>query len=188
MKNKQLGIFALIGAPFLFIDMLVGKYYPDFSNAGFSGFACLLYISGWLAAVEGLRRTLNNGTSDFSSIMIRIVMVTLILADLSNVWQLFSQSRPTLFFVLDSCWPVSNVLMLGVAWVVLKSGKISGWKKWMPLLLGCWFPVCILLGRTDFAFVAGGTYSAVAWSLFAISVMTTKEEANPVWSGPNLKA
>lgn len=188
MKNKQLGILALIGAPFLFIDMLVGKYYPEFSSAGFSGVACLFYITGWLAAIEGLRRMLDNGTNDFSRIMIRIVMVTLVLADISNVWQISSKSRPLLFFVLDSCWPVSNVLMLGVAWVVIKSGRINGWKKWVPLALGCWFPVCILLGRTDFAFFAGGTYSMVAWSLFAISIMTAKEEATPVLSGSNVEA
>lgn len=173
MKNYQSGILALVGAPFLCIDMLTGAKFPDFAESfpWFSGFAGLLYITGWLISMENLRRLTDTGTRDFGWFAIRVVMFTLIIADISNIWTIVSNARPALFYILDAGWPVSHLLMFPVAWVVFKCGQLKGYRQFLPLLMALWFPVCMLLGRDDFALYSGGIYSAVVWSLFAIANM-----------------
>ena len=186
MKNKQLGVFALIGAPFLFIDMLVSTYYPSFAvaNTWFTGLTGVFYITGWMASLEGLRRLIDNGKRNFSWLIIRIVMSTLILANLSNIWQFSTHTKPLLFQILDMGWPVSNLLMLFVAGAVIKSRKLNGYQKWVPLAMGLWFPVCILMGRNDFALYAGGLYSTIAWSLFAITIIRAKPDPSILSDSP----
>ena len=180
MKNKQLGIFALIGAPFLCIDMLAGKYFSFLPGHVFTGVNGLLYISGWLASMEILRRIHDTGTRDFSWFIIRTTMFTLLIADISNVWQIVSATQSTLFFAFDMGWPVSNVLMLLVGLAVIKRNVISGWQRWIPIAVGCWFPICTLMGRTDIAFYVGAAYSAMAWSLFAISMLQNGQDKKDI--------
>ncbi|WP_207220036.1 hypothetical protein [Emticicia agri] len=162
---------AVLGAPFLFIDMWVGARYPDFATTApwFSGFAGLIYITAWLRSAENLRRLLDNGKRDFGWYAIRILMCTLIIADISNVWAIVSTEKPLLFYILDAGWPISHLLMFPVAWAVIRSGIFRGYQQFLPLLMGLWFPVGMLLGRNDFALYFGGLYSTIVWSLFAIA-------------------
>lgn len=178
MKKYLSGIFALLGAPFLCIDMLTGAKFPDFAESfpWFSGFAGLLYITGWLISLENLRRASDTGKRDFSWFAIRTVMFTLIIADLSNIWAIITTARPALFYILDAGWPVSHLLMFPVAWAVFKDSQLKGYLQVLPLLMALWFPVCMLLGRNDFALYFGGVYSAIVWSLFAIATMQAPEK------------
>lgn len=173
MKKKLYGILALTGAPFLCIDMVTGAKFPDFAESApwFSGFAGLLYITGWLASMENLRQASDKGRHDFSWYAIRIVMFTLIIADVSNIWAIISTARPTLFYILDAGWPVSHLLMFPVAWVVFKGSILKGYRQFLPLLMGLWFPVFMLAGRNDLALYSGGAYSSIVWALFAIATM-----------------
>ncbi|WP_147322675.1 hypothetical protein [Emticicia sp. C21] len=182
MKKKTLGIIGLIGAPFLFIDMLVGARFPDFAESApwLSGFCGLLYITGWLASMENLRQTTETNKRDFSWYAIRIVMFTLIIADISNIWAITTPAKPALYYILDAGWPVSHLLMLPVAWAVIKGNLLKGYRQYLPLLMGLWFPVCMLLGRNDFALYFGGIYSTLIWSLFAVAVM--RAQSNPIIS------
>lgn len=167
---------ALIGAPFLFIDMLIGAKLPDFTESvpWFSGFAGLLYITGWLASMENLRQTIETSKRDFNWYAIRIVMFTLIIANISNIWAIVSTAKPALYYIMDAGWPVSHLLMLPVAWAVIKSSILKGYQRFLPLLMGLWFPVCMLLGKTDFSLYFGGLYSTIVWSLFAIAATRTQ--------------
>lgn len=176
MKTKSLGIFALIGAPFLFVDMFVGAKFPHITEFApwFSGVAGLLYISGWLASIENLRRAIFIRKQSFGWYAIRIQMFSLAIANISNIWAIVSTSKPTLYYILDAAWPVSHLLMFPLAWVVIKNGALKGFRQFLPLLIGLWLPVCMLLGRNDFALYFGGIYSALVWSLFAIAAMNTQ--------------
>jgi hypothetical protein len=178
-KKKRLGILALIGAPFLFIDMLIGEMLPDFAEAvpWFSGFAGLLYITGWLASMENLRQASEGTKHDFSWYAIYIAMFTLIIADISNIWAMVSNAKPALFYILDAGWPVSHLLMLPVAWVVIRRNLMNGYRKYLPLLMGLWFPICMLIGKNDFGLYFGGIYSTLIWSLFTIATMRSKNNS-----------
>ena len=189
MKNKQSGFFALTGAPFLCIDMLVGAKFPDFAESlpWFSGFTGLLYITAWLVSMENLRQASENNTRDFSWYAIRIVMLTLIIADISNIWAIVSTARPALFYILDAGWPVSHILMFPVTWAVFKGRQLKGYRQFLPILMGLWFPVCMLLGRNDFALYFGGIYSTIVWSLFAIATMQAHNKPVLSYLSPNHK-
>ncbi len=165
-----------MGAPFLGIDMLTGVFFPDFveANPWFSGFTGLLYITGWLASMEGLRRLLDTPTRDLSWYAIRIVMFTLVIADVSNIWAMVSTQKPVLFYILDAGWPVSNLLMLLVAWAVFRSGQLKPYGPLVTLAMGLWLPVSLLLGRSNVAFCIDGIYSALVWVLFAWVVMKAR--------------
>ena len=187
IKKKRLGILALMGAPFLFIDMLVGAKLPDFAESvpWFSGFAGLFYITGWLASMENLRQLSENKKHGFTWYAICLVMFTLIIADLSNIWAIVSTARPAIYFILDAGWPVSHLLMLPVAWAVIRGSLLKGYRKYLPLLMGLWFPVCMLIGKNDFGPYFGGIYSTFIWFLFAIAGM--RAQNSPVVSHYLLK-
>lgn len=182
MKSKLLGILALIGAPFLCIDMLTGAKIPDIATSApwFSGLAGLLYISGWLASIENLRHAIVTRKYDFAWYAVRTLMFTLMIANLSNIWAIVSTTKPVLYYVLDAGWPVSHLLMFPLAWVLIGNNTLKGYRQFLPLAMGLWFPLCMLLGRNDFALYFGGIYSTLVWSMFAITAMNAR--SNPFTS------
>ena len=166
----------MMGAPFLFIDMLVGAKLPDLAESvpWFSGFAGLLYITGWLASMENLRQVSESKKHGFSWYAICFVMFTLIIADLSNIWAIVSTAKPSIYYILDSGWPVSHLLMLPVAWAAIRENLLKRYRKYLPLLMGLWFPICMLMGKNDFSLYFGGIYSTLTWSLFAVTGMQSQ--------------
>ena len=67
----------------------------------------------------------------------------------------------------------------------IQGKQLNGWKRFVPLFVGLWFPVLIVcmnvFGRAGITGTIAGVYSAVAWSLLAIVVYTTKEEPEVVY-------
>ncbi|PSR56032.1 hypothetical protein AHMF7605_22295 [Adhaeribacter arboris] len=182
MNNKTLGILGLIGAPFLFIGMQLEEIYnQELAYSWFTGAWEFMYISAWLASIIALQRLKATGTSKFGKGIIWVIICTLLLAEASNVYLLiFPKDRTTLFWILDSFWPISNLIMLLVGITVVWAKVLPGWHRLVPLLVGMWFPIAslamVILGRTSTAFIIGGVYSAVAWSLLAIVVLISKEQ------------
>jgi hypothetical protein len=126
------------------------------------------------------------GKTKFGKAILWIVLNTLLLANLSNLYQIVSPgSRSGLFLILDFFWPVSNLLMLVIGITVVAAKQVKGWQRFMPLLVGLWFPVVIvcmnLFGRAGVTGTIAGVYSAIAWSLLAIMIRTTKEEPTLIY-------
>lgn len=184
MNNKLLGILALIGAPFLCINTYIHVPDPNahvYITDSLSGFFDLLYISGWLCSILGLRRLGAMGTNRFGRIILPAILVSLILADIWNVYEMILPNHNTLLYhILDAFWPISNVVMIGVGIAVIRAKKLTGWKRYVPLMCGLWLPVTIAVsfGLNDYAFLLSNLYTAIAWTLLAITVLTTKEPAN----------
>ncbi|MDQ4140236.1 MAG: hypothetical protein M3142_06895 [Bacteroidota bacterium] len=88
MKNKTLGILALMGAPALLIGMHLEQTYKYLSDSWFTGVWGIIYISAWMASIIALRRIEATGKSRFGRIILRVITATLILADISNVYSL----------------------------------------------------------------------------------------------------
>lgn len=180
MNNKLLGLFALVGAPFLCINTYIHVPDPNahvYITDSLSGFFDLLYISGWLCSIIGLRRIGAMGTDRFGRIISIAILGSLMLADLWNVYEMILPNHNTvLYYALDSFWPISNVVMLGVGVAVIRAKKLTGWKRYVPLLCGLWLPITILASFTvgDVAFAISNGYTAVAWTLLAIIVLTSK--------------
>lgn len=80
---------------------------------------------------------------------------------------------------VDLFWPLSNIIMLIVGIMVIVAKGLPGWKRYIPLATGMWFPLAMLSYFTDNRFLSfffGGIYSVIAWTLLATVVITTKKQ------------
>ncbi len=188
MNNKTLGTLALIGAPFMWLGMHLEGTYGNLSNSWFTGVWGLLFISGWFCSIIALRRMQATGQSKFGKGILSVIMGTLVLSNLSNVYQLLlPKDKSPLFIALDAFWPISNLIMLAVGIAVIASRGLSGWRCYVPLLVGCWFPLAmvsrVLLGNWLAGFPVVGLYSAVAWTLLAVVVLTSRSSQSVIRQG-----
>ncbi|UFH56837.1 hypothetical protein [Spirosoma sp. KNUC1025] len=110
-----------------------------------------------------------------------VSLVSLVLADIWNVYEIILPNHNTwLYYFLDSFWPISNVVMLGVGIAVVRAGRLTGWKRYVPLLCGLWLPLTILLTFTlpAVGFALSNGYTLIAWTLLAIVVRTSHKPVN----------
>ncbi|GAB3261445.1 hypothetical protein GCM10027347_26480 [Larkinella harenae] len=186
MNNRFLGVSALLGAPFLYIGFYLESQIKHLENSWFTGLWGLIYMLGWMVSVVGLQRMEAAGSRRFGKAILWTVLGTLTIANVSNVYQIVSPGeKSSFFFILDSFWPISNLLMIPVGVMVLLARQVTGWQRFMPLLVGGWFPFCVatmaVLGRTSVTMQLGGFYSAIAWALLGYVVYTGKTQPKKRW-------
>jgi hypothetical protein len=184
LNLKILGVLGLIGAPFLLLGSRLAQWFPALEGAWFYGVWGFIYISAWMCSIQGLRLLEATGKSLFGKLILHIITTTLILANVSNVYAfLFPNDQSGFFFFLDAFWPISNLVMLVVGITVVAAKGLPGWRRYVPLLVGLWFPSSMgllwLVGNDSPWMSVGEYYSAIAWSLLAIVVITT-EKNRPV--------
>lgn len=180
MTNKILGAIAMACAPFLCIDFLVhGQAGPNenFEHTSLSGLFSLVYMIGWMCSIVVLQRVAATGVSRFGRIILYVQLGTLMLANVWNVAQIIVPGSPSkLLFVLDFFWPISQLVLLiiGITVLTVRSprpgrGGLAGWRRFVPLMAGLWFPVSIVLmgviGQNFTTMIISGSYSAVMWGL-----------------------
>ncbi|WP_224998496.1 hypothetical protein [Cesiribacter sp. SM1] len=193
MNNKMLGTLALVGAPWLLIGTVVEDQFPalELKDSWWSGVWGIMYISGWMFSMLGLQRIKATGNSLFGKVILRVVLASLTLANVSNVMRFFLVPEyPGYFYFFDFCWPISNILMLVVGTMVIVSKGLPGWKRYVPLVVGLWLPIVVSIsellnfGMGPVTFNVYIFYSAIAWSVLALIVMTTAvQPASPVYRG-----
>ncbi|GAB2588049.1 hypothetical protein [Spirosoma areae] len=180
MNNKTLGALALLGAPCLGLGMWAEQHEKSLADSWFTGVWGLIYITAWMGSIVALQRMGAAGTSRLGRVLPKIMLCTLTVANLSNVWQLIAPThKSTLFWTLDICWPLSNVLMLIFGIAVVAANQLRGWKRFVPLLCGLWLPAALatkLIPPSDFSFPLISLHAAVAWSLLAVVVMTSRAD------------
>jgi hypothetical protein len=121
------------------------------------------------------------GKSRFGRILLPVVMVMLGLANVSNLYKLLLPDyQSALFFAFDMFWPLSNLAMLVVGIAVIRAKKLPGWRRYVPLAVGLWFPLTMLgvalVGRTSPYLFYVPYYSALAWTLLALAVRGNQYE------------
>jgi hypothetical protein len=180
MSNQLLGILALIGSPWLFLGTYLEQRMPHLSDSWFTGAWGILFISGWICAAIAIKRLKVTGSSSFGKVILLILLLSLSIANISNVIQIIvERDKPSYFMFFDLFWPFSNVIMLIVGITVIAVKGLPGWKRYMPLATGIWFPLVMLSSLIDNKFLSfffGGIYSALAWALLAIVIITTTKE------------
>ena len=180
MSNRTLGIFGLIGAPFLFIDTMNNNFSVNQTN-DYSGFYNLLYITGWMSSMIALNRMGAFGRSKFGKFIFLVQMLFLTLANGWNIYECIQpQAGTALYFFLDAFWPISNVFMLITGITIVYLGGLPGWRRYVPLAVGSWLPLGILLWtlftRTPSVLLTLNIYSMLAWLLMAFSIVTFPAE------------
>lgn len=173
MTNKIYRAIALVGAPFLFIGYLVEAIDRSLVDSWFTGFWGFMYITGWTFSMIALKKINATGDGRWGRGLMWLILVTLCIANLSNIYQwAVPRNKPSFFLYIDLCWPLSNLLMTFVGIAVLRARKVQGWKRYVPLFVAFWLPLSIgsliLMGKNDVSMMIGGVYSLVAWVLLAI--------------------
>ena len=184
MSNKQLGIFALIGAPWLFIGMTLENKYPALLDSRFTGAWGIFYITGWMCSVIVMQRMKVTGDSKFGKGVLWVLLISLTIANISNVVQIIvEKDKPFYFVYIDMFWPLSNIIMLVAGITVIIVRRLEGWYKYVPLAVGLWFPLAIasmvLIGRTPLGFFFGGLYSGIMWVILAIMIIILSRNSTP---------
>jgi hypothetical protein len=155
---------------------------PNLSDSWFTGVWGIFFISGWMCAAISLKRLRATGNSSFGKTILLILIFSLSIANISNVIQIFvERDKPSYFIFFDLFWPLSNIIMLIVGIKVLAVKALPGWKRYIPLVTGLWFPLAMLsslINNSILSFFFGSIYSALAWGLLAIVIITTKEIRN----------
>ena len=175
MNNKVLGNIALIGAPCLGLGFFIEAQVPQLRETWFTGLWGLVYMTGWMCSLLVIQRERLTGESKFGRIILWVIFASLLIANYSNVLHFFyKKEMPAHFFYVDMFWPISNTLMLIVGITVVVAKKLSGWKRFVPLFAGCWFPclfiIILISGKTTFLSIFAATHSVVAFSLLAMVV------------------
>ncbi|HEV7332505.1 MAG TPA: hypothetical protein VGN63_15815 [Flavisolibacter sp.] len=181
MNNRTLATFALLGAPFLLVDSMNNGLNP-FQTSSVSGLLNLVYITAWMCSVVVLRRMGAFGESRFGRLLFIVQMLFLTLA---NCWNIYEFVQPhagtTLYTILDLFWPLSNLCMLVTGITITVKGTLTGWQRYVPLVVGLWLPFGMVLwavfSRTPEVILAVNVYSAVSWSLLAVAIMTQLNSA-----------
>ncbi|SKB78489.1 hypothetical protein [Dyadobacter psychrophilus] len=169
MNTRLLILAALIGAPFMCIGVYVEAKFPGVGQPWWTGVWGLIYITGWLAGMEAMRRLRLAGNDPLGKWAVVLVMIALFLADISNVWQLVAPDyKPSLFWALDIFWPVSHVLMLLVGIATVRAKVLGPYQCWLPVVMGLWFPLTMVLSRTPIVLHFSNIYSLIAWTSMAL--------------------
>ena len=157
---------------------------PHLSDSWFTGVWGIIFISGWMCAVIALKRLSATGNTSFAKILLIVLLISLSIANLSNVIQIFvERNKPSYFVFFDLFWPLSNIIMLIVGITVIIANGLPGWKLYIPLATGMWFPLAMLSSLIDnriVSFFFGGFYSVIAWALLAIVIILTKKGTEAV--------
>ena len=152
---------------------------PHLADSWFTGVWGILFISGWICSVIALKRNKATGNTSFGRILLIALLISLSIANISNVIQIVvEKNKPSYFMFFDLFWPLSNIIMLIVGIMVIVAKGQPGWKRYIPLVVGMWFPLAMLSSFIDnkfLSFFLGGPYSAIAWALLAIAVITTRK-------------
>jgi hypothetical protein len=103
------------------------------------------------------------------------------LANVSNLYKLLLPDYASpLFFAFDLFWPLSNLAMVVVGIAVIRAKGLPGWRRYVPLAVGLWFPLTmlgvVLVGRTSPYLFYVPYYSAIAWTLLALAVRNNNYE------------
>ena len=181
MNNRILGCIGMAGAPFLLIDTVSNGYYV-YSHSSLSGLYNLVYITAWICSIVGLWRAGAFGNNRGGRRMYHIQLFFLAMANAWNTYEIIQPGAGTpLYYILDACWPLSNICMLATGIMLLRAGRLPGWTGFVPLLVGLWLPVGFLLwaifSRTQAVLLAVNIYSAGMWFLLGLTVFLSTDKS-----------
>lgn len=182
MNNRTLGILAMLGAPFLGIELIfqTQAHTQDMRLAGLMG---IPYAMGWLGCIWALYRLQAAGSNRNGQ---AILTIMLFLLSMANAWNIYSAIDPTantiVYRIMDICWPASNLFMLVVGVAVMRANYWTDWRKYVPLAVGFWLPVSVvvmlLFGHESQATVlVSSLYSVSMWTLLGYTIYSTNDSS-----------
>lgn len=177
---RILGIIAIVASPWIFIDFVNNGLYDRFVFTSASGIRGFIFMTGWISSIVGLHKLGAMGNKKWQRAITIIQIVLLCLGDAWCIMEIFDPgSRSKLFYLLNFSWPVGGVFMMVTSIVIISAKRLKGWRRYVPLLAGLWFPQTILIyfigGNSITLLLLSGIYSVVAFSLLGFVLVTENE-------------
>jgi len=182
MNTRTLGFIAMLGSPFLAIDMFSNGIFERYQPSTMSSIFSLVYMTGWVCSIVALYKMKATGTRRLGR---SVLVVQLLFLTLGEIWNIYSIIKPfetsMLFRILDLFWPISNCFMFFTGLTVLMAKRLSGWRRYIPFVVGLWFPTCLVLtrllfGSSEATLYITALYSATAWLLLGLAAYTSRDE------------
>lgn len=175
MNIRTLGFLGMAASPFLAVDFITGYVKPDHFQTPVSGILGLIYMAGWICSTIGLYKLSATGEGFFGRLILITQLAFLFLAQLWNVYHILNPfANSFLFRFLDVFWPGSNVFMIVTGIMVIKTARLTGWKRYIPLMVGLWLPLsylAMLIPSKLIALSFSSAYSVTTWFLMGLAVM-----------------
>jgi hypothetical protein len=171
MRNKIIGNIALACSPV----MMIGMSLEEKIGPWFTGLWGLVYMTTWTAMLIVLRDAAIVRKNSFARSLVLVLIASLAIANVSNLVNLFEAANSiSFFFYLDLFWPISHSLMFILGLTVLIQNSFTGWKKFVPLIFGSWFPASMILmtvaGRQPLVFYSMEIFNFIGFALMALLV------------------
>lgn len=179
MSNKVLGAVAMVCAPALLVEGIItgGE-----NNPVVIGTASMVFMLGWLCSNTAMRRMHAAGTELWGRAVLLVQLVGIVMAFFFGFFKATGLlGRENIIFnATDAAWPLSMVWMfLPVGITVIFAKRLPGWRRFVPMLCGAWFPVAmvgaILFGEPGG--IVGLAMTMVGWMLLGYVVFTSEESA-----------
>ncbi len=173
MNNRLLGTIAMICAPALLIEGLLLR---GQENALITGIASMVFMGGWICSNIGMWQMRATGTGKWAHAVLLIQLVGLVLA---FIFGFFEATRllgreSIIFNITDVAWPLSMLWMIVVGITVIRAKRLSGWRRFVPLMCPFWLLIAIV-GSMAFGDTVGGVlgfgYAALLWALLGYVVV-----------------
>jgi hypothetical protein len=182
-NTRLLGIIAIIGSPWMFIDFINNGLYDRFHSTSTSGIRNFIFMTGWICSVVGLYKLKAMGFKRWQKSVVIIQIVLLCLADSWCIFQIFAPDSPSLiFYVLNFSWLLAGFFMIITGIVIIRAKKLKGWKRYLPLLAGFWFPQTVLIYLIDpnslTGLIISGIYATVVFSLLGFVLAISEYETS----------
>lgn len=180
-RIKFLGIAGMVGAPWMFIDFIENGLYERFAPSPGSNVRQIVFALGWLGSVLGLYFLKATGNSQRDMVILKIQMGLLVLAITFNINLLFDNNENHLSnIILTNFWPLAGFFMLVVGLWTVFTRHLKGWKPFIVLAAGLWFPFTLIPYKlTDYKFavlVGSGIYSSIVFMLLGFAIVTEVSE------------
>lgn len=177
--NRILGILAIIGAPLLLLQFLLGTRGMNAEGGEKNALIALLgvfYIGGWISGATGMFRAGTYGESKASKIVFALQIVLLSFALMFSVFETFGvtyENGSALFAVFDAGYPLSHLFMIVVGIFVLRARRWRGFSKFAPLVVGFALPLTLglmpLLGE-KIGVVSFGALTAIGLAAIGFTI------------------
>jgi len=178
----MLGWLGILGSPFLAIVLCINGIFENSRETVLGGVLSLLYMTGWMCSILGLYRLNAAGFSKAGKIILTTQVLLLSIGDIWNVYAIIRPGDPALLYsILDLSWPLSNIFMFVTGLAILLAKQLKGWKRIVPLIVGLWFPLTVVLapvffGKTNTTVLIIGIYSFISWSFLGMAVIKSAAE------------
>jgi hypothetical protein len=178
VNHRLLGIIAMICAPAMLVGQLLQEGQED---ALISGIASMVFMAGWICSNTAMRRRRATGTGKWGRGVLVVQLVGLVLAFLFGLFEATGvlDRESTIFNITDVAWPLSMLWIVVVGVTVIVAKRLSGWRRFVPLLCPCWLPI-VLVTSVVLGDMLGGLIgfgiAAVLWMLLGYVVSSADRQ------------